>query len=81
MLPLIDSIRDTLAGNERSLERVFKVAFTGTLASWQLELVPRAKKVAGQVRVVKIAGARDEIRSVAIEQTDGDRSLMTLQPP
>jgi len=33
------------------------------------------------VSVVKIAGARDAIRSVAIEQTDGDRSLMTLQPP
>lgn len=81
LLPFVDSIRDTLAGNERSLERVFKVAFTGTLERWQLQLVPRAKQVAGQVSQVKIAGARDQIRSVEIEQTDGDRSVMTLQPP
>jgi outer membrane lipoprotein-sorting protein len=81
MLPFVDSIRDTLAGNERSLEQVFKVAFTGTLERWQLELVPRAKKVAREVSQVKIAGARDQIRSVEIEQTDGDRSVMTLLPP
>lgn len=81
LLPLVDSIRDTLAGNEPALERVFEVAFSGTLERWRLQLVPRAKKVAGQVSEVNIAGARAEIRSVAIEQTDGDRSVMTLQPP
>jgi Outer membrane lipoprotein carrier protein LolA-like len=81
MRPFIDSIRDTLAGNEAALERLFKVTFTGTLPSWRLELVPRAERVADKVSRVRIAGARDEIRSVEIEQTDGDRSVMTLLPP
>jgi outer membrane lipoprotein-sorting protein len=79
--PFVDSIRDTLAGNEQALERAFKVTFTGTLEQWTLELVPLDEKVAGKVRRVRISGARDQIRSVEIEQTDGDRSMMTLQSP
>ncbi|HJS90002.1 MAG TPA: LolA-related protein, partial [Steroidobacteraceae bacterium] len=73
--PFVDSIRDTLAGNEQALERVFKVTFTGTLEEWQLELVPLDEKVARKVSQVQIAGARDEIHSVKILQTDGDRSV------
>ncbi|HTX05752.1 MAG TPA: LolA-related protein [Steroidobacteraceae bacterium] len=78
--PFVDSIRDTLAGNEQALERMFKVAFTGTLERWQLKLVPLDEKVARKVKRVKIEGARDEIRSVEIEQSDGDRSVMTIEP-
>ena len=79
--PFVDSIRDTLAGNEQALERVFKVTFTGTLEEWQLKLVPLDEKVARKVSEVQIAGARDEIQSVKILETDGDRSVMTLEPP
>lgn len=79
--PFIDAIRDTLAGNEGALERVFKVAFTGALESWKLKLVPLDEKVARKVRRVQITGARDEIRSVEILQADGDRSVMTLESP
>ncbi|MGH8169319.1 MAG: LolA-related protein [Steroidobacteraceae bacterium] len=79
--PLVDAIRDTLAGNEAALEKVFKVQFTGTLADWNLLLVPSDKEVVSKVRRVRIAGARDEIRSVEILQVGGDRSVMTLGTP
>lgn len=79
--PFVDAIRDTLAGNEGALQRVFEVQLTGTLESWQLQLVPLDAQVARKVRRVQIAGARDEVRSVEILQVDGDRSLMTLQSP
>ena len=79
--PLVDAVRDTLAGNEEGLERVFKVALTGTAEDWKLELEPLDKAVARKVRGVEIAGARDEIRSVTISQMDGDRSVMTLGAP
>jgi len=78
---LVDAIRDTLAGNEAGLERVFKVGFTGTAGDWKLQLVPLAKDVARKVRRVQIAGARDEIHSVEILQVGGDRSVMTLGEP
>lgn len=79
--PFVDAIRDTLAGNEKALEKVFEVGFTGTLADWRLRLVPLDKEVARRVQQVEIAGGRDEIRTVEILQRDGDRSVMTLGPP
>ena len=79
--PFVDAIRDTLAGNGKALERVFTVQLTGTVANWKLQLVPLDERVAHTVRGVRITGARDEMRSVEILQADGDRSVMTLQPP
>ena len=79
--PLVDAMRDTLAGNEAALERAFKVGFTGTAEGWKLELVPLDEEIARNVRRVEIAGAHDEIRSVEILQVGGDRSVMTLAKP
>lgn len=79
--PYVDAIRDTLAGNEAALEKVFKVGFAGTRQAWNLELVPLDERAARKVRQVRIAGAGDVIHSVEILQADGDRSLMTLGPP
>ena len=79
--PYVDAIRDTLAGNEAGLEKVFKVGFTGTRQEWKLELVPLDEATARKVRRVQIAGGDDVIRSVEILQADGDRSVMTLAAP
>jgi hypothetical protein len=79
--PLVDAMRDTLAGNEAALEKAFKIGFTGTADGWKLELVPLDKDVAHKVSRVEIAGAHDEIRSVEILQVGGDRSVMTLGEP
>lgn len=79
--PLVDAIRDTLAGNAQALERVFEVRFSGSLADWRLQLTPVDENVAREVRRLEIVGARDEIHSVEILQVDGDRSVMTLGIP
>ncbi|HUN71769.1 MAG TPA: outer membrane lipoprotein carrier protein LolA [Steroidobacteraceae bacterium] len=79
--PYVDAMRDTLAGNEQALEKVFRVGLTGTLTDWKLELVPRDADVARKVKHVEIDGARDVIRTVEILQADGDRSVMTLGAP
>lgn len=78
--PLVAAVRDTLAGNEAALERVFKVDFKGAADGWTLRLAPLDEEVARKVSGVEIAGAGDEIRSVTISQVDGDRSVMTLGP-
>ncbi len=78
--PLVDAIRDTLNGNEEALRRVFKVDVTGTIGEWRLQLAPLDKGAAGKVREVEIGGARDEIRSVEIQQVGGDHSMMTIAP-
>ncbi len=79
--PYVDAIRDTLAGNEAGLEKVFQVGLTGTRQAWRLELVPLDRQAARKVRRVEIAGDAAAIRSVEILQADGDRSVMLLQAP
>lgn len=79
--PLVDAMRDTLAGNEAALRRVFNVGLTGSLAAWRLRLEPLDKSVSLSVRRVEIEGERDQIHSVEILQVDGDRSVMTLGAP
>lgn len=80
IVPLIDSIRATLAGDRASLERIFKVQLDGSLENWKLLLVPSDATVAHTVKQIRIEGARDAIHSVEIQQADGDRSLLTIGP-
>jgi hypothetical protein len=80
IVPLIDSIRATLAGDRAALERIFKVTFEGDLGSWKLLLAPSDRTVAKSVKQIRIEGARDNIHSVEIQQADGDRSLLTIGP-
>jgi Outer membrane lipoprotein carrier protein LolA-like len=78
LAPYVDAIAATMAGNLGALEQVFKVSFQGTLAHWQLQLLPRDDKVAREVRSIHIAGAEDAVRSVQIDAVNGDRSVMTM---
>jgi outer membrane lipoprotein-sorting protein len=80
IVPLIESIRATLAGDRAALERVFRLEFTGDVTRWTLILVPREPVVGKTVARVQIDGYRDILLKVEIRQTDGDRSLMTLRP-
>jgi hypothetical protein len=80
VLPFIESIRATLAGDRAALERLFKVDFTGSFERWNLELVPLDSKLARTLSGIHIEGERDFIHTVEIREADGDRSLMTISP-
>jgi hypothetical protein len=80
VLPFIESIRATLAGDRAALEKLFTVEFAGNLARWTLTLLPRDAHVKRTVSQVRIDGAQDQLLKVEIKQTDGDRSVMTLRP-
>ena len=79
ILPFVESIRATLAGDRAALERTFRVEYAGDLERWMLTLVPRESHVAASVSQVRIDGSREHLRHVEIRQRDGDRSLMTLR--
>ncbi len=79
ILPLVESMRATLAGDAAALERAFTVEYAGSLAHWMLTLAPRDAQVARKISKVRIEGVRDNLVTVEILQTDGDRSLMTLR--
>ncbi|WP_334035174.1 outer membrane lipoprotein carrier protein LolA [Burkholderia cepacia] len=76
----IESIRATLAGNRFALEQVYKVALAGRGDDWTLTLTPLDSRMLKVVSTITLDGTRDLLRSVAIRQADGDRSVMRLQP-
>ncbi|RQT56546.1 outer membrane lipoprotein carrier protein LolA [Burkholderia cepacia] len=76
----IDSIRATLAGNRFALEHVYQVALAGRGDDWTLTLTPLDSRMLKVVSTITLDGTRDLLRSVAIRQADGDRSVMRLQP-
>jgi hypothetical protein len=80
IVPLIDSIRATLAGDRASLEHFFKVTLDGSLEHWTLLLLPSDPSVGKSVQQIRIEGAQDAIHTVEIQQADGDRSLLTIGP-
>lgn len=78
VVPFIESIRATLAGDRAALERVFNVEFTGSFDRWTLGLTPLDARLAGSVKDIRIAGEKDLIHTVEIREADGDRSLLTI---
>jgi outer membrane lipoprotein-sorting protein len=76
---MIGSIRATLAGDRKALEKVYRLKLDGTAERWSLLLTPRDAKVAQVVREIHIEGRRDEVRSIEIQQAGGDRSVMTIR--
>ncbi|SDC50405.1 outer membrane lipoprotein carrier protein LolA [Paraburkholderia lycopersici] len=75
----IESIRATLAGNRFALEQFYKVGLTGQGDDWTLTLTPLDARMRRVVSSIVMDGTRDALRSVAIQQAGGDRSLMRLQ--
>jgi Outer membrane lipoprotein carrier protein LolA-like len=79
VLPFVESMRATLAGDLGALARLFSVEYAGSLAHWMLNMTPRDSQVAKTVSQVRIEGAQDRLLRVEILERDGDRSLMTLR--
>jgi len=78
VVPFIESIRATLAGDRAALERVFKLDFEGGFDHWTLGLVPLDATLSATVKDIHIEGDKDVIRTVEIKEADGDRSLLTI---
>ena len=75
----IDSIRGTLAGDRKALERTYQLSLEGSASAWTLQLVPINAKMKQVVARIRISGVRDEVRSIDISQTDGDSSQMRIE--
>jgi outer membrane lipoprotein-sorting protein len=75
----IESIRATLSGNRFALEQVYKVTVTGDGDAWTLTLTPLDSRMLKTISTITLSGTRDLLHTVAIQQADGDHSLMRLQ--
>ena len=77
---LVGSIRDLLAGDRAAIEKRYRVIAQGSDANWQLVLLPSDTELAALVTRIIVAGQAERMITIEIQQADGDRSLMTLQP-
>jgi len=75
----VDSIRGTLAGDRKSLERAYTLSLEGREPRWRLVLRPRDASVARLVESIEGDGAGADLRRIEITQPDGDRSLMLIR--
>ncbi|CAN5453847.1 outer membrane lipoprotein carrier protein LolA [soil metagenome] len=75
----IDSVRGTLAGDRKALERSYKLKLDGSSENWTLVLTPSDARMANMVQQIRIAGKRDNVSSIDVIQTDGDHSLMHIE--
>lgn len=79
-LAFVDSIRGTLAGDRAALERNYGLHLAGTPERWTLTLLPSDTRIAALLQRIIVSGSRDRIRTIEYVQSDGDRSLLTLEP-
>jgi outer membrane lipoprotein-sorting protein len=77
---IVEAVRGTLTGNRETLERHFTIQLAGTAERWSLDLVPRDARLRGQVSQIRVAGRQAQLREVHLTMTDGDRSVMTIEP-
>ena len=79
LVPFIESIRATLAGDLPTLQRLFTVDFAGYARALAAHAHAPRRQVAKAVSQVRIDGAHSTLTTVEILESDGDRSLMTLR--
>jgi outer membrane lipoprotein-sorting protein len=77
---IVESMRATLAGDRATLERHYNVQLEGRPEAWILTLIPREQKLASLVARVQIAGVREHLKRIEVEETAGDRSVMLISP-
>ncbi|MGY6215308.1 LolA family protein [Methylolobus aquaticus] len=80
LLAAIESIRAPLTGNAETLRRLFIATLGGSERRWVLTLVPRDAAYAEIVRVVYVHGSGPRIESIRIEEANGDRSEIRIEP-
>lgn len=78
LLGFIESIRGTLAGDRRALEKVYILKLEGKREQWHLFLTPYDSKMQEVIEKIKISGSQNEVRAIEIFQKDHDRSLMKI---
>jgi outer membrane lipoprotein-sorting protein len=75
---LVDTVRGTLSGDLTVLQAHYSVGLEGTLAAWRLTLVPIDARMARFLRVVRIDGSGNTLRTIETVQANNDTTRMTV---
>ena len=75
----VESFRATLAGDAATLRRFYALQLSGDKLKWELALTPQQADMARMVSAIHIKGHANQITQIAIDETSGDRSVMTIE--
>jgi outer membrane lipoprotein-sorting protein len=74
----IESIRATLKGDLDTLTRFYNVELRGMSQRWSLAMKPRDAKMSRVISSIEIDGADGKVKTVKVQEAQGDRSVMTI---
>ena len=88
LLPLVQGVRSTLAGDLQGLREYYSVALSGSPDDWRLRLTPYTDlysdgadaSFGDRVKHIEILGRDARITSIEIVENSGDRSVTTVTP-
>lgn len=76
----VDSIRATLAGDAKALQRFYRADLKGTPKGWVLNLEPLDAQMAEQVSTIRLSGTHNTVSEVVVFEPGGDKSVMSIAP-
>ncbi|MHB8920446.1 MAG: LolA-related protein [Halothiobacillus sp.] len=75
-----NSMRGLLTGNAAILKQSYALKLSGDPAHWTLLLLPTDARIASLIKNISVTGAGDSVQMIEYDQTNGDRSVITIQP-
>lgn len=75
----VESMRATLAGDMKTLQRFYETRLEGTQARWVLYLTPADEAMRRSVQLMRIEGAGNRMMMVDVLEAGGDRSVMVIK--
>jgi hypothetical protein len=75
---LIEGLRSLFNGDQKTLRLFFHVSMAGTPETWELFLSPITQSDEDGVDCIRLTGEQADLRTIAIEETNGDRSELQL---
>jgi len=76
---MLGGIQAILAGESQRLEKTFRYELTGTEAEWSLQLTPRSRRVAKQLKGLTVIGDQDDVTSIRFELQGGEWHMLEVQ--
>jgi Outer membrane lipoprotein carrier protein LolA-like len=75
-----EGLRATLGGDLVTLERYYRISFSGGVDDWSLGLAPQEEEMARYVRSIGFRGRSADITQITVDEAGGNSSLMTIRP-
>lgn len=81
MLIMLQSIESILSGQADALAEHFETELTGNVDDWQLQLVPRSKRLARHLQGMTVKGDGTSVGSILFQMDNGDWQRLEILPP